>query len=205
MPTVAGAHRDLLGAVGMAVEARLADQELDAPAELCGNRIDGARTSSRPAPSRARPIAATPVGARYSPKIAAQTRAPFARRHARLGAGDRRLHDVAAFLGGATPARRALSSTALASRCSRQALSCSTCSASIFGSTTMIAPSPAVSGDGSVSVQRVDADDDLLARLDAARRAPCCSRPAAASCSRSPRRRRPSSLDGLQLGLGLAP
>ena len=31
---IARAHRDLLGAVGMAVEPGLADQELQAPAEL---------------------------------------------------------------------------------------------------------------------------------------------------------------------------
>ena len=37
---IAGAHGDLLGAVRMAVEARLADQKLDAPAELVGHGFD---------------------------------------------------------------------------------------------------------------------------------------------------------------------
>ena len=37
---VGGAHRDLLGAVGMAVEARLADQELEPPAELQRDALD---------------------------------------------------------------------------------------------------------------------------------------------------------------------
>ena len=37
---VAGAHRDLLGAVGMAVEAGLADQELDPPPEARARRLD---------------------------------------------------------------------------------------------------------------------------------------------------------------------
>ena len=33
-PDVARAHRDLLGAIGVAVEARLADDELQTPAKL---------------------------------------------------------------------------------------------------------------------------------------------------------------------------
>ena len=37
---VARAHRDLLGAVGMAVEARLADQEFQPPAELQRDALD---------------------------------------------------------------------------------------------------------------------------------------------------------------------
>src|SRR5215207_10689006 len=37
---VAGAHGDLLGTVGVAVEAGLADEELDAPAELGRQLVD---------------------------------------------------------------------------------------------------------------------------------------------------------------------
>src|SRR5260370_24916401 len=37
---VAGAHRDLLGAVGMAVEPGFADQKFDAAAELAGDALD---------------------------------------------------------------------------------------------------------------------------------------------------------------------
>jgi hypothetical protein len=64
---IAGAHGDLLGAVGMAVEARLADEEFDAAAELPSTRARHLAHGFEIAlPSRAaRP---TPVGARYSPK-----------------------------------------------------------------------------------------------------------------------------------------
>ena len=37
---IAGAHRDLLGAIGMAVEAGLADKKFDASPELMGNSRD---------------------------------------------------------------------------------------------------------------------------------------------------------------------
>jgi len=36
----AGAHRDLLGAVGMAVEARLTQHEFQPPAELARHAVD---------------------------------------------------------------------------------------------------------------------------------------------------------------------
>ena len=38
--TIAGAGRDLLGAVGMAVEAGLADEEFQPPPKLAADRID---------------------------------------------------------------------------------------------------------------------------------------------------------------------
>ena len=44
---IAGAHGDLLGAVGMAVEAGLADQHLDAAAEPARHRLDLARAPRR--------------------------------------------------------------------------------------------------------------------------------------------------------------
>ena len=58
--------------------------------------------------------------------------------------------------------------TALASRASRQALSCSICCGSMAGSTTMIAPSPADKRRGLGLGPLVDADHDLLAALDLA-------------------------------------
>ena len=64
-------------------------------------RSTSPRTSSRSASSRAAMARDTPVGARYSPNTRAQRRAPLAGGDAGLGARDRRLHDVAAFLGGA--------------------------------------------------------------------------------------------------------
>ena len=64
---IAGAHGDLLGAVGMAVEARLADQEFEPAAELLRYPSTSARRSSRPSASL-RMAVPTPVGARYSPK-----------------------------------------------------------------------------------------------------------------------------------------
>ena len=72
---VAGAHGDLLGAVGVAVEARLADQELDAAAEL-GRDALRPRRAPRRAPRRRAPTATapTPVGARYSPKTSRSAR-----------------------------------------------------------------------------------------------------------------------------------
>ena len=97
---VAGAHGDLLGAVGVAVEARLADQELEAPAELGGQLVDrGAHAVERRAVAgdgRLRDAGRCAVFAEHP----AQRRAPFAGRHAGAGGLDRRLHDVAAFLGG---------------------------------------------------------------------------------------------------------
>ena len=66
---VGGPHRDLLGAVGMAVEARLADQEFQPPAELQRHPLDvGAHVVEvgRLLPGER----LTPVGARYSPKAA---------------------------------------------------------------------------------------------------------------------------------------
>ena len=64
---VAGAHGDLLGAVGMAVEAGLADQDLEAPAERGATPLDLARARRRGGRRRTPAARATPVGARYSP------------------------------------------------------------------------------------------------------------------------------------------
>ena len=72
---IARAHRDLLGAVGMAVEAGLADQELDAAAELARHALDARRAPRRARRISLRAARPTPVGARYSPN-ASRSAAP---------------------------------------------------------------------------------------------------------------------------------
>ena len=86
---IAGADGDLLGAVGVAVEAGLADQEFDAAAEFGGDGIDG----------RADGIEAGAValgcglgdarGRAVFAEDPAQGHAPFARRDAGFRGGDR--------------------------------------------------------------------------------------------------------------------
>src|SRR4029079_2922233 len=92
---IGGAHRDLLGTVGMAVEARLADQEFGLHAELAGERLDrlaDIHQGLRRLTAHEQRDACR--GAIFA-EDAAQDLAPFARGYARLGASDRRLHDVA--------------------------------------------------------------------------------------------------------------
>ena len=61
---VAGAHRDLLGAVGVAVQAGLADEDLRPAAELLLQARDlVAQLAQLPSPSSAA-ASPTPVGAR---------------------------------------------------------------------------------------------------------------------------------------------
>ncbi len=95
---VAGAQRDLLGAVGMAVEAGLADDEARRLAELLGEVGD--KQAHVALDLRRGSRAVTPVGARYSPKTAPQRLAPLAGGDAGLGGSDRGRHDVAALAGG---------------------------------------------------------------------------------------------------------
>ena len=96
---VAGAHRDLLGTVGVAVEARLADQHLDPPAEPVRDR-------RHPRPHLGQGLAAgrrrrlADPGRR--PELAEdfpQRPRPFAAGNPGVGAGDRGRHDVGAVLG----------------------------------------------------------------------------------------------------------
>ena len=62
---VAGAHRDLLGAVGVAVEARLADEDLQPPPERLGDAVDLVAQLLEPVVARPAAVASpTPVGAR---------------------------------------------------------------------------------------------------------------------------------------------
>jgi hypothetical protein len=74
--------------------------------------------------------------------------------------------------------RSASAATALPSRASRQALSRAICSASTCRIDDHDRAVAGDSGEGSVSVKLVDADDDLLAALDLASSGRCCSRPA---------------------------
>ena len=68
---VAGAHGDLLGPVGVAVEAGLADQELDAAAEALRHALHlGPHVAQALLAAQRRQRVPTPVGARYSPNTA---------------------------------------------------------------------------------------------------------------------------------------
>ena len=92
---VAGAHRDLLGAVGMAVEAGLADQERHSPPELARNAIDVGANVVEAADVVAHRLADAGRRAVFAEGFA-QGPAPFAGGDAGFGAGDRRRHDVGA-------------------------------------------------------------------------------------------------------------
>ena len=129
------ARRDLLGAVGMAVEPRLADQQFQPLAELDRHPLDFAAQRSR-SPASLAGARATPVGARYSPNSAAQRRAPFARRRAGLRRLDRAGMMLAPLLAAARNASSARSTRA-ASRAARQAFRRAICSASTSGEGTM--------------------------------------------------------------------
>ena len=129
MPAVARPDRDLLGAVGMPVEPRLADQELDPPPEP-------PRWPPRPppapppgCPAGVRAALPTPVGARYSPKTARIT-APHSPVVAPAFAA---ATDAGITLRPSAAAARSAASaaaTAAPSRAARQAASRATCSAS---------------------------------------------------------------------------
>src|SRR6476661_2928097 len=93
------AHGDLLGAVGMAVEARLADEELDAASDLCRRRLDLLAHALEPGTASAHGRLRDSGRGAVLAEHLAQRAAPLARGDAYLGAGDRRLHYVATFLG----------------------------------------------------------------------------------------------------------
>src|SRR5262249_6093593 len=95
---VARAHRDLLGAVGMAVEAGLAHHESQPAPEPPRDAID-VRAQAVEALCRVAGGAADARGRAVFAVDLAQGRAPFAGGHARLRGFDRGRHDVAAFLG----------------------------------------------------------------------------------------------------------
>ena len=147
---VARAHRDLLGAVGMAVEAGLADQERHAPAELARDAIDLGADVVEAADVVAHGVADAGRRAVFAERLA-QRPAPFAGGDAGFGAGDRGRHDVGAAGRGALEVRQAPLRPRLASRAARQAFSRSIWSASASSETVMIASTPPVSGEGSLS------------------------------------------------------
>ena len=168
---IAGAHGDLLGAVGMAVEARLADQELDAAGRACAETrsTSAADLVEIAAPSRWAAACATPVGARYSPNTSRSVRPtrPSSRRP--CAARDRRLHDVAAFLAAARSSSASAAVDGLGVAAGAPGLRAArSARPPPRGSTTSMAPSPADSGEGSVSVQRLTPTTICSPRLDAA-------------------------------------
>src|SRR5690349_11421587 len=83
----------------MAVEPWLADQELDTASELGGDAIDGGADIVEALRAASRCGLAHAGRGAILAKHATQRRRPFTRGHADLGAGDRRLHDVAAVFG----------------------------------------------------------------------------------------------------------
>ena len=92
---VARPHRDLLGAVGVAVEARLADQEFQPASELLRHPVDvGAQVVGR----RAVVARGTADAGRRAvlTEVVPQHLAPFAGGDAGLRADDRCRHDIAA-------------------------------------------------------------------------------------------------------------
>ena len=92
---IAGARGDLLGAVGMAVEAGLADQEFQPPAELFRHAVDLGADVVEAFGVVAHGGADAGRRAVFAERRA-QRKAPFAGGDAGFGAGDRRRHDVAA-------------------------------------------------------------------------------------------------------------
>ena len=96
---VAGAHGDLFRAVGMAIEAGLADQEFQPAAEFGRERINTLAHGGQIAGIVAGRLANAGGRAVFAEDVA-QGPAPLAGGHAGLGGGNRRFHDVAAFAGG---------------------------------------------------------------------------------------------------------
>src|SRR6185503_21100450 len=86
---IAGAHRDLLGAVGVAVEPGLADEERHSPPELARDAIDAGANVVKSTDVVAHRLTDTGRRAVF-PEGFAQRPAPFAGGDAGFGAGDRR-------------------------------------------------------------------------------------------------------------------
>ena len=76
---VGGARRDLLGAVGMAVEARLADEKLEPARRASATRARPRRAARRGRRPPAARSGETPVGARIFAEFGAQARRPIRR------------------------------------------------------------------------------------------------------------------------------
>ena len=149
---VAGADGDLLGAVGVPVEPRLADQEPQPAAELLaggphpladvGQRRVGLAAAAGRGHAGGRAVLAEHL---------AQHAGPLPRGHAGAGAVQGRRHQVRVGAGGLAAARPAPARTGSGSRSARHFCTDSQAAASTAGSTVMIAVSrSAVSGLGSV-------------------------------------------------------
>src|SRR5262245_57307576 len=96
---VARADRDLLGAVGMAVEPRFADEESETATQLARNAID-IGTNVIEAGDVVAHCTANPGGGAVFAEGFAQGPPPFARGNAGFGAGNRGRHDIATPGGG---------------------------------------------------------------------------------------------------------
>ena len=119
MPASRARTRDLLGAVGVAVETGLADEELEPAPERLADPLDLVVELGEILARRRRVASPTPVGARYSPNTLAQRLRPLAGRDAGAGGGDRRRHDVLS--GSSRRPRRAHASAASTAAWSRSA------------------------------------------------------------------------------------
>ena len=165
---VAGAHGDLLGAV-RGGRGPVSTRNLSLRPSLAESCSTAWRTSSRPWPPRSTAACAIPVGARYSPNTRLSIM-PFARRSRRPRTAPSRC----------APPWRQPRARPVPSRAARQ-ISRPICSA-CEGNNKMV-PSPAVSGEASVSVQRLTPTTICSPLSMLERRASCCSRPGGASCS----------------------
>ena len=180
---VAGPDGDLLGAVAVAVEAGLADEQPQPLAELlAGARAPSARTAVelvaarrwRRRPSRRRRWAR---GTRRTPRAGPRPTPPSSRRPARTRAWRAirlvplRASAVRRASAAAARSSRLRVGVALARATRRTAAAAL---ASTSGSTVWIAASrSAVSGLGSVVSNLLTPDDDVLAGLDPRRRSEC--------------------------------
>ena len=170
-PGVARRHRDLLGAVRVAVEPGLAHEDADGMTERLGAVVHLRACSYHRIPGRRVRPPPTPVGARYSPNTSRSAPAhsptvPPARASAIVagvevvGAPRRVPHRRRA------PPRPRRRRARRATRLSSSSWSRSACS-----STTRMLLSPSrlsTSGDAAGLGERVDPDDDDVAGLDAA-------------------------------------
>ena len=155
---VARAHGDLLGAVGVPVEARLADEDLRPAPELLLQARRPPRAARRGRASARRRGGLADAGRRaVAAEHLAQRARPLAGRRARARGGDRRDHQV--LLGVLRRARpRASSAERRVDGClvalgAPAAHAPRSARASTAGSTTRMPPSAsAVSGESSVSV-----------------------------------------------------
>ena len=157
---------DLLGAVRMAVEPRLADQNLEAPAQPRRQGVDAVAHGGQLIAGCHADLPADAGRRAVFAEDAAQNLAPFARGHTGMSRGDRGFHDVAAFPGGGFQVRqRRLGLGVVAPVAPRGQ------PGDLFGLGRRVdGEEPAVRRVGQrrrrAVLVLVDADDDLIARFD---------------------------------------